>query len=148
MGIMICESEFLEEDPDHERYSMTEIDFYMSIPAKFHNTEKNHRLTLWKNLQSNKYELIKVIQKQVVDHNPLFNCTMVMNIPTKEIEVIFSHEDIEPVLAEANGLYNHYHSTDGYSQEPHQICEHYPPKITSLCKMRMKRPLKVEEVLD
>lgn len=143
---MICESEFIEEDPDHKGYSMTEIDFYASIPAKFHQTEKNHRLTLWKNFRSNKYELIKVIHIQVVGNNPLFNCTMVMNIPTKEIEVIFSHEDLEPVLAEANGLYNHYHSTNDYLREPDQICEHYPPKITSLCKMRQKRTLQAKVV--
>lgn len=145
MGIIICESEFFSEDPKHKGYSMAEIDFYSSISTKFHKTEKNHRLTLWKNLQTNQYELIKIIQRQIIGYNPMFGCTMVMNHPTGEREVVFSHEDLDPVLVEANGLYNHYNSTEDYKEEPHTVCEHYPPNFTSLCKIRIKRPLKEKE---
>ncbi|MFX0132023.1 MAG: hypothetical protein ACFFDN_00125 [Candidatus Hodarchaeota archaeon] len=125
---------------------MTEIDFYMDIPVKFHNSEKNHRLSLRKNLTTEKYELIKVIQKQIIGYAPFFGCTMIMNHPTGQIEVIFSHKDLEPVLVEANGIYNYYNSTEDYIEAPHIVCEHYPPNLTSLCQIRIKRPLKVMEV--
>lgn len=125
--MIVCEYEFVNEDKNHLGYSMTEIDFYAWIPGKFHKEYGNHRLTMWKNLKTNKYELIKVFMEQTIQAFQIQKNTgvMVMNTPSnKKVEVVFANESMEIVLAEAHGLWNKFHGTEDYERQMDEICNH------------------------
>ena len=56
----VCEFEFEDEDINNPGYSMCEMDFYGWIPTSKQNKNmENHRLTLWKNLITGEYEVIR-----------------------------------------------------------------------------------------
>jgi len=134
MGIIICETEFELEDRNHKGYSMTEIDYYAYIPAR-HN-ERNHRLTLWKNLKSNEYELVKVYMNKITGIMPLCGGLIVSNIPSGKEEVVFHHKDLAVVINEGNGLWNHYHGTSDYKRKPDKVCEHKLPNKAICCQFK------------
>ncbi|MEM4324031.1 MAG: hypothetical protein QXO37_09265 [Candidatus Nitrosocaldaceae archaeon] len=57
--MIICDYEFNETDPERPTYSLVEIDYYARIPWKAQQTIKDHRLSLRKNLLTNKYEVYR-----------------------------------------------------------------------------------------
>lgn len=126
MGIIICPSEFEQEDPNHKGYSMNEIDIYAWIPK---SKGRNHRLTMWKNIKTGKYELVKIYKEQQIiaigipGEKPagLFITNKDTNVP---IEVVFDNENLEVVIEEINGMWNKYHGTDDYQREKDIICDH------------------------
>lgn len=125
--MIICEYEFENEDKKHKGYSFAEIDFYVWIPDKFHKKYKNHRLTLWKNLTTNKYELVKVFMVQQLFTIQMGNQQGIgfTNIPTKEeVEVVFVNESLQAVLEEAHGLWNRFHGSDDYERQIDEVCDH------------------------
>ncbi|MFW9875105.1 MAG: hypothetical protein ACFFG0_18525 [Candidatus Thorarchaeota archaeon] len=122
--MIICEYEFKNEDPKHKGYSFCEIDFYAWIPGRFHKTERNHRLTLWKNITTGKYELIKVFMNQQVITIGTQGLG-IFNTPSGEqYEVVFTNENLQAVLEEAHGLWNKYHKTDDYERQCDEVCQH------------------------
>lgn len=132
--MFICEYKFKHEDKNHLGYSTTEIDYYAYIPAR-HN-EKNHRLTLWKNLKTNEYELVKVFMNQICGIMPLCGGLIVSNVPNGKKEVIFHHKDLAVVLVEGNELWNYYHGTPDYKREGDKVCEHKFPNRGISCRFK------------
>ena len=124
--MIVCEYEFVLEDKNHLGYSMTELDFYAWIPTKFHKEHGNHRLTMWKNLKTNKYELVKIYMNQTTQSFQMGKLIGVMttNLPNKKEEIIFANESLEVVLQEAHGLWNKFHGSDDYQRECDQVCNH------------------------
>lgn len=141
--MIICEYEFVKEDKNHKGYSWVEIDFYAWIPGRFHKTHGNHRLTLWKNLNTGKYELVKVFMQQQVF--AIGNIGMgITNTPTGEkVEVVFANESLQAVLEEAHGLWNKFHGTDDYQRQIDEVCDH-TYKTGSYCwKKRIEKEKEV-----
>jgi len=125
--MIICEHEFNNEDNKHLGYSFAEIDFFSWIPHKFHEQCGNYRLTLWKNLKTNKFELIKVFMQQSVKTFQMNQNTgvLITNTETGEqIEVVLSNESLEPILTEAHELWNKFHGSHDYKREIDTICTH------------------------
>jgi len=134
--MFICEYEFKHEDKNHLGYSMTEIDYYAWIPVRFHKTERNHRLSLWKNLKTNEYELVKVYMNQITGIMPLCGGLIISNVPNGKTEVVFHHKDLNVVLVEGNELWNYYHGTSDYKREVDKVCEHEFPNISNCCQFK------------
>lgn len=109
----ICEYGFKSEDKRHEGYSMKEVDIYGHIPhlAQKKFGVQNHRLTVWKNLKTEEYELIAVpmverVQNIVLPGNVL---TMITNVATgKKYSVIIKNKDLSVICQEATGLHRKY----------------------------------------
>lgn len=67
--LYLCELGFLRETPRKDGYSMKEFDVYDHIPRKaerkFHVSP--HRLTIWKNIRKNIFELAKIYHEAKIE---------------------------------------------------------------------------------
>ncbi|MFW9879727.1 MAG: hypothetical protein ACFFG0_42170 [Candidatus Thorarchaeota archaeon] len=137
MPLFVCADEFKRPDPNEPFHSLVEIDIYAWIPIPFiDNGDRNHRLKLWFNYNTKKYELVKDFLEHQVRNFSLngFSGFLSTNIEMDERETIFESEKLQPALDEANRLWNHYHS--GWSQhikEADKECEHAFPNRSSFC---------------
>ena len=111
MKIIICESEFDTEDGNHEGYSLAEIDIYAWIPwnKSKHSGIENHRLSMWKNLNTGEYELYR-------NYHGSSSCY--------DGDVIFKDPDMMVVLDEARREWDKWHAKEGGDHYQFEKCEH------------------------
>ena len=123
-GMIICELRFAIEDKGIPGYSLVEIDYYGSIPFKFHETMPNHRLTLRKNLKDNCFEIFAHFHRRDI---------------TPSEQVLFSSPFLSKALAYGNDKWNEYWATKDYSHLRDSVCKHtgnfketsnFCPKVT------------------
>ena len=81
---VVCELGWEDADPRNSNYSMREIDVYAWIP--YHFKERNHRLSLRKNLKDEVFEAIEVYHG------------IVMGDPRPSSKVVKSSSELETVL--------------------------------------------------
>jgi hypothetical protein len=122
MSIPVCPSEFIKEDSRTPEYSCTEADVYQWIPFDMQSKQlPNHRLSIRKNLKTEKFELYRRI--------------FYFNSKNNYDVVIKTSDTLPPLLNQANIEWNTYHCRDG--QKPEIIfvlCDHKRKKAT-FCKI-------------
>lgn len=111
--MIICPYEFNNPDRDDPTYSMLEVDYYAWIPAKWHSTMPNHRLSLRKNLVANTYEVYRqYVQAQAarlfLGSQPGVLITMKEG---KYEEIALSTLDIKEAVRFANNECTTYHGS-------------------------------------
>jgi hypothetical protein len=129
--LRICEYNFLDEDPDSPGYSMSEVDYYAWIPAKWHSAMPNHRLSLRKNLVSGEYEMFRayhrgttVAQIKLVHEEREETGLMITHTPSGIEEVAFKSKDLQEILDWGNREWNLWHQAPDYKREPDRPCLH------------------------
>lgn len=130
--MIICEFEFEHPDTDNPNYSMTEVDYYAWIPIpkmEEHNIE-NHRLSLRKNLVTNKYEVYRRFEKAVVVLDP--GLLVMTGEDTGREEVAFESESLVEVIKFAGSESGKFHG----EKEDDEVCTHEYPKKSSFCRGR------------
>lgn len=130
--IYICEQEFVKPDGKSVDYAFAEIDIYHWVPVG--SDVENHRLTLFKNLKTEEYELHRVYKKLVKLKIVNFGVETISHILTGEVDIIFKNKDLEVVVVEANGLWMKYHGK--WSEQKNgsfAVCKHKHPKQSILC---------------
>ena len=124
---IICEYGFKREDPKHLGYSFKEVDCYAWIPtsAQKRYGVVNHRLTIWKNLKTNEFELIAMPVREsfraLVLPGNIGGAVMITNEETGEKhKVVIAHKDLAVICQEASALQEKYH---GYKMT-YKVCQH------------------------
>jgi hypothetical protein len=116
--LIICEWAFEQEDPNHRGYSLAEVDFYTYASGDRLGVEKQHRLTMRKNLQTNEFEVLRhygVGRRKGTD------------------EVIFSSKNFREALQRANQEGRKYVK---YGWQDDVACEHQPAAWAFDCPKR------------
>lgn len=112
--VIICETGFETEDKNNLGYSMLELDFYMFNPERIRRPELDHRLTMRKNLKSNKYELYRFY------------------FSSKRLETIFVSNNLQDVLNKANIQCNKVHKLfENDPRQPDLACNHESSQLDS-----------------
>ncbi len=127
--IMIwCFEGFKREDPNSRGYSLEEHDIYGNIGFKFIiNGEKNHRLSIRKNLTNNFFELYRFYYND------------------SSIEILFQSKNPQEILDRGNDQFNKYYPWNDKNETRFLdlICLHDKPQKSDFC---MKGKFKVKEV--
>jgi hypothetical protein len=118
--LIICELGFEEPDVKNPRYSFREVDFYAFVPYQSQQKYgvKSHRLSLRKNLITNKFEVYRFFHDE------------------KREEVAFSGS-FEEALRFANRETNKFWSFLGDREEDKPCFHKYPNIDTFFCPKRV-----------
>jgi hypothetical protein len=116
--LIICEWAFEREDPQHKGYSLTEVDFYGYANGDRLGVEKQHRLSLRKNLTTNEWELYRHYG--------------IAGRKKGRDEVIFSSKNFREALQRANEEARRY--VHGWQDDV--ACEHQPEMWAEDCPKR------------
>ena len=115
--MIVCEYEFERPDPRNPYYSLVEVDIYGWISKEFWSEIHNHRLSLRKNLKTDKFESYRYYyvdgSKQVIFTGSLVEC-----------------------LKKAEEGWKRFHYGWSKAEPRFKLCRHRPPEISSLCPMR------------
>lgn len=120
----VCEYHFRNEDKGHIGYSFEEVDIYAFVPhyAIEKYKEYNHRLTLWKNLKTKEYELVKVSKKPM--SMTFEDFYLISAVEDGFIEVIFTSKKLTEVIKKINEYRKKYWCFEGEEFEPWKECTH------------------------
>jgi len=131
--VIICETEFEREDPDHLGYSMLEVDYYAWIPAG--SPMPCHRLSLRKNLRTGEYEVYRrYFQRRL---NSRDGVTLIIGNDLGREEVAFKSMSLEEAVEFASEEWRRSH---GEGRSPDKVCQHRPPDLLPTCKIWEKMP--------
>jgi len=131
MTLYICEYEFNSPDKDNPKYSFHEIDFYAWIPYDKETPRiPNHRLSLRKNLETNRYEVYRFYFRRTMTITDQF--ILETGEPMGKEEVAFSSENLQEAIVFARNEIKRYHNHD----DDIRPCEHKPLKRTMFCKAK------------
>jgi hypothetical protein len=124
----------VEADPHNPKYSLTEIDFYSHIPwSRVNGSCLNHRLSLRKNMLTQKYELVQVFQKSSLHAN---NSMLIMNDQNDEQKpekVVAESSDLREILTRATQLEVEYWGPDETWNDA--VCTHNPKSHAIGCTL-------------
>ena len=104
--MLICEYRFNHPDPENPDYSMLEIDYYSWIPTVMYSETPNHRLTLRKNLVTEKYELVRKYRTET------------------KLEMFFTTPRLDEVLKFGDNEWNHFHGIWSETEHKDTVCDH------------------------
>ena len=126
--MFVCESEFTQPDRENVNFSFGELDFYSWIPQS--RGESNHRLSLRKNLVTDKYEVYRAFAVTVTR-----NSSTVLMLSTQEygkVAVVFVSDSLQEALDFGDGEVQRFHD-----HNPHdKVCTHEYPNRATLCGMK------------
>ena len=140
--LFVCESEFICSDAIYPHLSLKELCFYNEIPKKFLNTEEDHCLVVQKNLNSNKYEVIKKYNKREIrkdsrikdsknrsDLNAFF--ARLNQLLEDSLKVVYESKDLWKAVKKANEIYMSYYGRK--IQTLYTPCLHREPSVAPFC---------------
>jgi len=119
--MIICELEFEREDPNKKGYSMDEIDYYEWAPA----TQRNHRLSLRKNLITGEFEVYKCFWTG--QDTPT---GIIPDVEQGEEQVMFKTKSLAEAVQWAREETEWVHPS---WQIEDKICKHLPGEASSSC---------------
>ena len=111
MKLIICQTQFDGEDPLSPSYSLHEVDYYGHVPYGKTAPEKNHRLSLRKNLRNGQFEIYRHYHWTQTD------------------EVAYTGS-LPEAIAYANYEVKRFWGQD---REPDQVCQHKEPVKARWC---------------
>ena len=112
--MIICEFSFYLRDPDNPDYSLAEVDVYGSVPLG--KGAPIHRLSLRKNLKTDKFEAYKRYQFKRLFDRP-------------RTEVAFQSNSLEEVVAFTNRECQRFHGIGTQDQ----VCIHHEAEGAEFC---------------
>jgi len=115
--MIVCEYEFDRPDPKNPCYSLVEVDIYGWIPREYWSEVRDHRLSLRKNLKTERFELYR---HYYIDGSE---------------QVIFTGS-LEEYLKKAEEEWKRFHYGWAEVEPEFKPCRHKPPEISSLCPKR------------
>ena len=132
--MIICESEFVDPDPNDPDIAMTEVDIYAWIPRT--PGMPNHRLTIRKRLTTGNYEVYRKFVKREVQDFP--DAVMISHRETGTEVVAFADPSLEKAIEFANTEAIKYH---GPGMTEDKVCRHRLPQRAMGCKLWMQEAM-------